>query len=965
MMIRDLRVSPQGSSKKGSSSRSDPAPRPIKKKKDLIERLMEKGLIPLAALDIIRGWMVLEMASSSDMDKALVKASTQNKLGYDSIRQALLAMHEDRDRQSGVGHKGKGKGYYAHWLNDDWSSTYFPNDYDNEYDTYQTEARDYDSSWEDSYYGQEQEWQEETEQAEEVEDETHDHDTEKMAMLTQLQEEEQKLQVMMADTQRNLQQARQAVAQARRDRGWHSGGKPSSRPTSTFMKGQGMNKGKSKLTGKGTSPSSPVMWATKGSSKGKSKFSPKGYSGKNSYYQDYYESGMLALETVDEDFQLYANEMHAPGSQSSGASSVEAGGTKGVVDTGATVTAGGKQAVEDLLKGLAQARPDLQVTVVQADRPYFRYGSGRWGQALYRVQLSFGSYTFNVYALPSKNVPVLVGMRELKQMGMILNTGNCHALIGGHPRILSKTSKGHALLDFATDIPYTPQPSRSHHKQVHFSESTQQSFMVEFDFSSYECHAQHASDDDQVSTDEPVFPLFAVQQEQSHDSTRFIHDFLGVDASAWSFLIGPQSSVFSGSDRSFPRFQPQPNSASADHVGDLQPRHQSSGQRCSQGSHGRENEGERPEPGISNTKIESQGEVINAKGQVRRVQEDDSHVQLRSQNEPGSMAMHGDSHRSRQQQSLGKVARVRDMRSSLELHSSRGCPSEFMQDRPWPKCDRGSGEIEEHGVDKGRACPQHSQEHGEAGCGRESDHQAKGVSNHQGQEPKEGETHRGGRSAFGRFLRGSRPKDFEANEGSKSLDMIPPEEDLWLDQGERQLSQAHQQLLCSSAEENFSVFDPSRALRDLKHAVQQEHVWEVCCSPESSLTKEARRQGFCATRWSWESGFDLGSAAKVDQMISQIPRMKPTRVWASPKCTSSIQNLTHQTDQQRFELQKKRMRTRREIRHLIRMFKAAYSRKPGHVELYMECPKSATYCWRMKEWEDFRSWMMINHGQPL
>ena len=102
--------SPQGSSKKGSSSRSDPAPRPIKKKKDLIERLMEKGLIPLAALDIIRGWMVLEMASSSDMDKALVKASTQNKLGYDSIRQALLAMHEDRDRQSGVGHKGKAKG---------------------------------------------------------------------------------------------------------------------------------------------------------------------------------------------------------------------------------------------------------------------------------------------------------------------------------------------------------------------------------------------------------------------------------------------------------------------------------------------------------------------------------------------------------------------------------------------------------------------------------------------------------------------------------------------------------------------------------------------------------------------------------------------------------------------------------------------------------------------------------------
>ena len=31
-------------------------------------------------------------------------------------------------------------------------------------------------------------------------------------------------------------------------------------------------------------------------------------------------------------------------------------------------------------------------------------------------------------------------------------------------------------------------------------------------------------------------------------------------------------------------------------------------------------------------------------------------------------------------------------------------------------------------MDKGGARPQHSQEHGEAGCCRESDHQAKGVS---------------------------------------------------------------------------------------------------------------------------------------------------------------------------------------------------------------------------------------------
>ena len=40
----------------GSASQSDES----RRGKDLLERLMEKGLMPLAALDVIRGWMVLE-----------------------------------------------------------------------------------------------------------------------------------------------------------------------------------------------------------------------------------------------------------------------------------------------------------------------------------------------------------------------------------------------------------------------------------------------------------------------------------------------------------------------------------------------------------------------------------------------------------------------------------------------------------------------------------------------------------------------------------------------------------------------------------------------------------------------------------------------------------------------------------------------------------------------------------------
>ena len=64
--------------------------------KDLLQRLMEKGLMPLAALDVIRGWMILEMSTSIEDERRITKAATRNKLGYHKIKQAPLSMYEDR-----------------------------------------------------------------------------------------------------------------------------------------------------------------------------------------------------------------------------------------------------------------------------------------------------------------------------------------------------------------------------------------------------------------------------------------------------------------------------------------------------------------------------------------------------------------------------------------------------------------------------------------------------------------------------------------------------------------------------------------------------------------------------------------------------------------------------------------------------------------------------------------------------
>ncbi|CAE7574883.1 CACNA1B, partial [Symbiodinium sp. CCMP2456] len=69
--------------------------------KDLLERLMEKGLMPLSALDVIRGWMILEMSTSTEEERRIVKAATRNRLGYQEVKQALLAMYEDRGKGGG------------------------------------------------------------------------------------------------------------------------------------------------------------------------------------------------------------------------------------------------------------------------------------------------------------------------------------------------------------------------------------------------------------------------------------------------------------------------------------------------------------------------------------------------------------------------------------------------------------------------------------------------------------------------------------------------------------------------------------------------------------------------------------------------------------------------------------------------------------------------------------------------
>ena len=384
-----------GTSTPTSSAAAGTAKAP-KKRKDLIQRLMEKGLIPLAAMDIIRGWLVLEMSAANETEKALVKASAQNRLNYDNIRTALLTIHEDRGRfggPKGVGAKSQNSYWQEAWRSDE-------HEQENE-DAWWGEQGEDEWNLSDQYgYYQNDEWP--ADDPGESDAHQDQAEQEENPEVVQLMEEEKELQAMMAETQRSLDQARKAVAAAKKARGW-SGPQQSakSRPTSMAMKGKGTGhhmqwsdygKG-SGSPWKGPSSSGAGSWQSNmyfkggknsGWSFGGGKHKSKGKKSKPSawmaemyglmeVFPEEKQEGQHAAMTTEHEFHQSEQGKRSPAK------------TKVTIDTGATVTAGGQEAVQDLVVALAKARPDMTVNVASDDRPWFRYGSGQWGRALFGV----------------------------------------------------------------------------------------------------------------------------------------------------------------------------------------------------------------------------------------------------------------------------------------------------------------------------------------------------------------------------------------------------------------------------------------------------------------------------------------------------------------------------------------------------------------------------------------------------
>ena len=363
-------------------------------------------------------------------------------------------------------------------------------------------------------------------------------------------------------------------------------------------------------------------------------------------------------------------------------------------------------------------------------------------------------------------------------------------------------------------------------------------------------------------------------------------------------------------------------------------------------------------------------EVQQAQDGVRREPQDDSYSQQRSAHGHRHLAVPGQTRPSDRKQPLGSVGGMPNMRGATQLHSGRGSTSSDNPCGSRPDGDGGTGKasssrIREEGLGgEAREAPDQDRVVREGGLGTERKIEA-GIPD----EAKE----RGQRESLG----SSRPGDERRRRGlcggsanAEALDEITGEgvsDHEWLDNSERTLFATQKTRVWNSISTNAEMFDSAKAVRSLRDAVEPEHLWEICCSPESRLTSEAQRQGFNATRWTLELGFDLGKSTCIDEILAAIPKQKPTRLWASPRCTavSSIQNLNQRDDEQIRALRRKRLRTRKELRHLVKVFKEAYQRNPRGVRIYFEWPKSAAGGWNLPELKELEQWFLQQYSVKL
>ena len=432
-------------------------------------------------MGVLRGWRLLQAACLSAEETRDILSTTQNSLDFSAISKALQSLWDEQL----LGYRGNSQWHSHHQRSRqlNWHEW----DENGPGEDWQDWESEQDSHWFEQQWheGHDETWPEEPpvpDVAAAVEDDE---------QFKEVQRAEQEAEQLLAEAKRTWAEAQRATQLMRRDRGfgkassatsgasgqcWTCGGShyqrdcPDLRHPPFRGKGKGANymseydiaqmvvnymkgKGKSRKGVRPQSKGAHVMdsfWSSKGKNHiGKPAGQP-GRSAVNAYTTQFFDLGGIEMNP-QHDLGAVEGEPAKPASQ-------------GMLDCGATASAAPDIAVQGLIKAVLSQDSSARIEIQQYMRPFFRFGNGKWGQALYRLTLqsdvSGKPRKFSLYSLPNpedmspKNlVPILVGMDHLGPSGcqMLVDFGSGYVIDGVDvkPSIykLDTNNKGHYVYD--------------------------------------------------------------------------------------------------------------------------------------------------------------------------------------------------------------------------------------------------------------------------------------------------------------------------------------------------------------------------------------------------------------------------------------------------------------------------------------------------------------------------------------